>query len=661
VFLQDDDSMHSTAASIAQHCATHLSTTVSLASYTSDGLIDAKAHSNLSPYFDSSSSNPALPSRNHCQSTLEETEASSTEASIHDAATPSSMSYISPFSHPRPFLPIAEALLQELRGLHSHQYRPASLPEGLNACMHPACKLTSHRCYLLDRSSRVVHAAFQDLPIPIQTLTDRALELVMQALPLHACTYLAPALRVLSLCARVVHMRSGTGTKCVGRSLCLCNEALQPEQAACMLRYVPLVPSLHSLDLSNSRFLNQPFPKRGRFWGRSPPLPRDRAIVGLWITLRIALRALAPSLTHLNLARSTIDRSALYEMVSVLSRLESLDITKIRVTAPQRVKAYDMESMHADILSCISRLPLCLRKLQARMAPHFVLRARSVTDFEIPESRGFPMVSQPKIRSLSHGQYRSCLTELDFSNHRMRYMNARSLNRLFTAHLTEMVSLVSLDLSGSSFCDPERAAEAGQIFSELFKGLYALRNLQKLVLKSTLLLEALPRADCTSNSTRTMGQAKPFHEYLSELSSLTYLDISGSKSQRSSDRLEAGWQFALAPALGRLFRLRELHASFAGLSLQAAATLMHELARVTCIQVLDLSGNGLGGHACAAGRPPGLIREDGSLRCSIEDADAVDDELRVAKESDLAAAIRAHGKMILLSIARMRQLTVLKM
>lgn len=489
-----------------------------------------------------------------------------------------------------------------------------------------------------------MHAAFDELPAPLHHLTPAALLRVMHELPLNACVGLAPPLRFFSFQAHVMHEPAELdecGTRRQSRSLDLTHEALQPSHLACMLRCIPLLPPLHSLTISNSHILDHPFPKRKKWFDPNPPDPSDRATVTLWMTLGAALRAMAPSLTHLSLAKSAVDRSALTDISSILTRLKSLDITELTVTAPPRFAVYHRSDMHQDIMMCISRLPRNLQRLQARFIPG------------LPNP--YVTISVSTLYSLTN------LTELDLSNHGLQYRNSDMIHRYVTRNLERLAKLESLDLSGNSFWETQNA-DIPSIFCELFRGLDSLRRLHRLSLRETGLLRALPGSSSGAPVNRggegglgaTAVPARGFHEYLARLSSLTFLDISNSlPHDHDAQGFEAGWQRVLAPALGRLFQLNELHASRSGLTLKSAATLMRELARITCLEVLDLSGNEL--------RVPKDARTAvAKLTCYVKSGDAFKAAVAEAMEKDVAEGASAQASM-LQSLSRMQRLRVLNL
>ena len=532
-------------------------------------------------------------------------------------------------------------LLEELN-YRKGRGRMPPVPVGVVACTHPACIDPAHKSFFLDLSSPNVQAAFNALPEPLSNLTPAALQLVLHALPLHACARLAAPLQFISLHAHVVIESSVGGSMHVirpSRSLNLSHAPREPQHLAYLLRFIPLLPRLQSLDLSNSCSLDHPFPKRKKWFDPNPPDPKDRATVALWKTLATAMRVLAPSLTHLSLAYSTIDRSALSDISSTLTRLRSLDITELAVSAPPRFRGYGLPDMHADIVKCVGRLPRCMEKLQARYHP------------KLQEMSSNSHSSGLSIQYLTH------LTHLEFSNHGLSYRHVDVLGSMFTRHLSALTRLELLDLSGNPFCCLQHgdAVEFPAIFLQLFRALDAMHSLRKLRIRETGLLEALQRVPPTATETR--GSVRPFYEYLSRMKNLTSLDISNSLSHEQPRRFEAGWKCALAPAIGSLYHLRELHASCAGLTLQSAAALVNELTRITCLEVLNLSGNELAAPMDARRSVSGLVSATSAARtCRSSVAEAVSD----ATERDVDAGAAAQVAL-LQSLACMPRLRVLNL
>lgn len=328
MFFQYEHTEGAAAACIAAHCIAQLAAICASTPTTSFSDSSSPTHS-ATPI-------PAIP----LPGSVKESSEHSSAGMLCTTSITQNAASCSP-DHPaeeQPLEPITEMLLRQANTPRGHDRRPRP-PEGVCVCtfmQHFACTCSTLKCYSLDRISPAAHAALEELPVPVRNLTGAALQLVMCALPLHACALLSPAIRFLSFEAHVMHARTQFGAK--HRSLNLSHVTLPSHHLACMLNYIPLLPPLHSLAISKSQILSHPFPKRKQKLDLNPHGAEVRTTVALWITLRAALRALSRSLTHLSLAHSTVDRSALLDMASILRGLKCLDITELTVSAAPRLE-----------------------------------------------------------------------------------------------------------------------------------------------------------------------------------------------------------------------------------------------------------------------------------------------------------------------------------
>ena len=475
--------------------------------------------------------------------------------------------------------------------------RRAKPPEGIIArvAYSPEPQVSgeiSRKLYELDYSCLAVHFAWGALPAPLRHLTPAALRTILRCFPLRACTLLPAPLAFLSFESKLatgMHARSvDAASACARRynSLDVSDADLQRPPFAFLLRYIPLLPPLTRLSITDSgRALVGPFPRRSQRCNRDPPLPSSREALASWLVLRSTARAVAPTLTHLSLARSTVERGVLAELCGALKVLAVLDLSHVSLTAASGMFYSDFERAD-DINRCLLRLP----------------RLKRLSLEGVASSSTMPLLVSHLTR----------LTELDLSDRGYKYLGvnaAVNLHSKMMAQLSEVSALVSLNLSGNPICallsssQGEPREHFPEVFRALFAGLAKLTALRHLRLARTCVLHGLP-ADPTDAARSPMTR----------MTALTSLDLSHTIDIRVAcypgsepyDICDGKWQ-GLAKVLGKLLCLRELDMSCAGLRLCSATAMLQSLTGLPCLEKLYLEGNDMSVAEGDRGKAAGLL------------------------------------------------------
>lgn len=543
VFLQDEATEHSVAERIAKLCAEHISN---------------------SPTSCNTSEDPKL------------------DSTVASAATEPSSVDNTGKSYPW----MTESILSDFTVGTDRRPKP---PEGIisRVVQSPEPQLSgeiSRKLYELDYSSPAAHTALEELPAPLRHLNPAALRTVLSCFPLHACTCLPAPLAFLSFESKLLtgmHARSiDASSACARRynSLNLSDPDLQRGSLAFLLRYIPLLPPLTSLTISNSScVLVGPFPRRWQRCNRDPPLPSVREALASWLVLHSTAREVAPTLTHLSLKNSSVERGVLIELCSALKSLVCLNLSGVCLTAP-RGMCYTVHERADDVNRGLLRLPQLKR-----------------------------LALDGMISSMSIPLYVSHLTKLsvlDLSNRDYKWggsNGAINLHLRLMSQLSEVTTLVDLDLSGNPICcnsghnATQQRVHDSEVFRALFAGLAKLTALRHLGLARTRVLRGLLRDPVE-------GAYSP----LSRMTSLTSLDISDAYDSEEGELCDGQCQ-GLAKVLGKLLCLKELKVARSGLTLQTAAGLLGQLAGLPCLEVLSLEGNDLAVAKKHQGRAAGVL------------------------------------------------------
>jgi hypothetical protein len=260
--------------------------------------------------------------------------------------------------------PTPPRLLLSSRNAVPHHY----LQQNLNTSPVATLSEVDACCAAAQEHSKMV-------PEPLRHISHVALEKILRYLPLHACAELPLPLRLSALwskcktqpssclSARVEPVRA-TPVPEPRFSLTIADDNLSSAACARLFHLLPLLPPLQSLTVSHPRFLGYNVPRpphrrrlpaaerlwkdwtiRQRYVRRRKPLPDaelhaenerkaasqrvldQRTCEATQAVLYRALESLAPSLTHLSLAGSTVNTRTLRVMCVKLRSLESLDLS----------------------------------------------------------------------------------------------------------------------------------------------------------------------------------------------------------------------------------------------------------------------------------------------------------------------------------------------
>jgi hypothetical protein len=215
------------------------------------------------------------------------------------------------------------------------------------------------------------------LPEPLRHISHAALEKILQDLPLHACAELPPPMRLSALwrrckpqpasylSSRVKPVRAtSTPTPEPRFSLTIADDKLSSAACARLFHLLPLLPPLQSLTVLHHRFFGYNVPRpphrrrlpaaerlwqnlntRRQYASEGKPMPDAellaenerkaasqrvldlRTCEATQAVLYRALESLAPSLTHLSLAGSTVNTRTLHVICVKLRNLESVDLS----------------------------------------------------------------------------------------------------------------------------------------------------------------------------------------------------------------------------------------------------------------------------------------------------------------------------------------------